>query len=138
MIMIKMISKMARQYDAYLHRVMIGERNRFLKKYLHRKSVFTSFSDLSPQELMVPSDDQMKFPKAKCFTVGDAVCFIKDEKLYDALKSLSEEERKLVLCFYYGKFKPRELARLCHIEVDQIYYQKNKILTSLREILEGG
>ena len=136
--MIKMISKLTRQYDAYLHRVMIGERNRFLKKYLHRKSVFTSFSDLSPQELIVPSDDQMKFPKANCFTVGDAICFVKDEKLYEALKSLSEEERKLVLCFYYGKFKPCELARLCHIEVDQIYYQKNKILTSLREILEGG
>lgn len=58
------------------------------------------------------------------------------ERLYDALKLLTEKERSLINALFFDDMTEREVARVLGISQPAVHKQKNKILKKLKVFLE--
>lgn len=71
------------------------------------------------------------------FHVLDMDIEVKDELLFQALERLSEQQRDVVLLFYYmNMLSDKEIAKKMHKVRSTICYHRNSSLQKLREIME--
>lgn len=70
------------------------------------------------------------------FHVLDMDIEVKDELLFQALERLSEQQRNVILLFYYRNMSDQEIANEMHKVRSTICYHRNSSLQKLREIME--
>ena len=70
------------------------------------------------------------------FHVLDMDIEIKNELLFQALERLSEQQRDVILLFYYMNMSDEEIAKQLHKVRSTICYHRNSSLQKLREIME--
>ncbi len=63
--------------------------------------------------------------------------YLELEKLEDALKGISEEERELIWELFYLEKTEQQVSEALHIARTTLRYRRDKVLAKLKEFLEG-
>jgi len=96
-----------------------------------------SFSELSPQEMerLCVMDD---YPSdSHNFNVLGYDIAVKDVLISEALASLSEQKRGIILLSYFLDMTDQEISDALNIVRRTVQYQRTSSLKELRKLLEG-
>ena len=96
-----------------------------------------TFSDLSPEEenqLFVCDEYFADDEAEQSFVVGGKE--ITAKLLAEALHSLSEEKREVVLLYYFFDMSEREIARFCNIPRTTVQTRRTSSIKLLKRYLE--
>lgn len=124
-------------FDAYCKRVLKNEARDILDEYARLREKEDTFSDLTPQELErisilddYPSDYEW-------FQAGEYSVKVQDEQLAEALRTLANRKRDIVLLAYFLEMRDGEIAEYLRMVRSTVQYQRTSSLRELKEYLEG-
>lgn len=123
-------------FDAYCKVILRNEaRDAYdqRKRKLKREQLF---GEMSPEELnkLITTDRYFQFERD---IVEDGLHFIVcDQGVYDALMTLPEAKRKIVLLSYFGEMNDREIGDALGTGRANVQYHRSRALAMMRKTLE--
>ncbi len=127
--------KIEKQFHNFCITVLKNEANDIHRAYARQKLREKSLEDLTLDELLelsVPCDMQ----KPTLFAVGGNLVLIQNEALADALKSLTDQKRELILLYFFLDKTDQEIADVNHMLRQTVTYQRKSTLKKLKQYLE--
>jgi DNA-directed RNA polymerase specialized sigma24 family protein len=107
--------------------------NNFFIPFLSKK---VSFSELSERELEQLSTTDKYFATEQTFNVlGDDV-IVNDETIAEALRSLPERKRDIILLSYFLELSDGEIGKKLNLIGSTVQYQRTSTLRELKKFLE--
>jgi RNA polymerase sigma factor (sigma-70 family) len=123
-------------FDAFCKKVLRNDvRNYYVEmKRLRDKEV--SFSELSAQELEQLSTTDKYFSTEQTFNVlGDDI-IVNDESIAEALRSLPERKRDIILLSYFLELSDGEIGTKLNLIRSTVQYQRTSTLRELKKMME--
>ena len=100
------------------------------------RSRFVSYEDLSNKALAEKQYiDMYRVYRQKIIEVGISV-YIENELLYQALRMLEHENRKIILLCYFGDMNDSEIGRNIGMPRSTVNFRRNKTLKTLKIYME--
>lgn len=125
-------------FDAFCKRVLKNEARDIEREYARRRRKEVLFSELPPPMLERISSIDEYPSEHEQFRVGDFSVVVRDERLANALRILTERKRDIVLLAYFFDMRDGEIAEQLRMVRGTVQYQRTKSLKQLKEYLEGG
>ncbi|OLR56234.1 hypothetical protein BHK98_09250 [Hornefia porci] len=126
-------------FCAFCKKTLINARTdlmREMAKNQRREKLFSEMSEAELNRLRVP--DEQAFPAAEVvFEVRGLPIGVVDEELADALAVLPDDDRAIVLLFYFAGWTDKRIASLLGRPRSTVQYRRFKSLRQLRVLLEG-
>lgn len=126
------------QFDSCVKNALKNELKYRLRQNRNYKKYFKSISELSSDEISYltykdtyPSDEFKEILVTRLF---EAV--IHDELLYEALLSIKENVREIILLKYWGELSDAEIGQAMQMNRRTVNHNKNKALLELRRFIE--
>lgn len=69
-------------------------------------------------------------------TADELSCVVLDETLYQALCSLPEKQRKVLLLDFWGAFSDKEIARRMEVTTRTVYNLRKRVFQTVRDYYE--
>jgi RNA polymerase sigma factor (sigma-70 family) len=124
------------QFDSFCRKVLREEARdyiRAIKKLAEREVSFSELSEEQMERLCV----QDKYPSEQHhFDVQGYHVVIEDNRLAEALSSLSDEQRDIVLLSYFLDMNDREISERLNIVRSTVQYRRTSSITKMRERME--
>ena len=126
------------KFDAFCKKVLKNEVRRHYNEVNKRKERETVFSDLSVQELgqLCSTDDY--FVTEQIFNVLGLDIIVSNERMAEALLTLAEYKRDIILLAYFLDMTDREIGEMLNMLRGKVHYQRKTTLRILKKILEKG
>ncbi|HFI0080781.1 TPA: RNA polymerase sigma factor [Streptococcus suis] len=129
-------STIEKQFDYICKRVLKNERIdyiRYLKK-ISKKEL--SFSEMEEHVINQFSYEDTYSIDLTFFNLYGIDIGVKDELLSDALNSLSNQKRKIMLLYYFMDFNDLEIARILNISRSTVNEHRRSGLVSIKKFME--
>lgn len=128
--------KVRHQFDRFCQKVLKGEVANYYRDMENRKKHEVSFSDLPEKELenFVVLDEYAI--ENHLFRVLDYDVEVRDALIAEALESLSDRKRDIILLSFFLEMKDAEIARALHLVQSTVCAHKRRSLELLRKVLE--
>lgn len=120
------------QFHQYCVETLENEACNIRKKRARKAAREKSLEELTVKELLEVSVSGA-ISNPTLFPVGEAVVAIEDENLAEALEHLSEQDRMMILKYFFMKMSDREIADFYHMIRRTVTHQRNKILKQLKQ-----
>ena len=124
------------QFDSFCKKVLREEARDYIRSINRLSEHEVPISELSEEQMSQlyvldehPSD--LASFDVQGFTVG-----IRDERLADALASLSEEKRSIILLSYFLDMTDQEIADKLNLVRRTVHYKRTSSLKEIRERME--
>jgi DNA-directed RNA polymerase specialized sigma subunit len=125
------------KFDSFCKKVIKNEARNIQKELAYRSEHEKSLESLSQHELeqlsYIPDYD---FDSA-VFSVLDFDIAVKDTLIIEALQSLSEQSRDIILSYYFLDMTDNEIAQLQNLSRIATQRRRKKALLKLKESMEG-
>jgi RNA polymerase sigma factor (sigma-70 family) len=126
------------QFDRLCQLVLEREAVNYFKHMDYRKKHEVSFSELSENEINHLSQmDEYDIEKHWFQVLGYDIS-VKDTLLAEALKSLTERKRDVILLSYFMDMNDAEIAREMNLVRSTVHAHRQRSLELLRAIMEGS
>ena len=124
-----------RKFCVYCIKVMDGEALYYFRELKKLQEREVCFSDFIPEErLQLCTYDES--PDLSCFRVMGMDIPIKDDGIGDALSSLPERKRMIILMTFFLDMTEKEIAEYLNLVQSTVHYHKAESLRLLKEIME--
>ena len=123
--------------DSFCKKVLRNEVRNFYKEMRKRKENEVLFSELSARELERLSVTDDYFTDERKFSVADCDVIVKNELLAEALRSLPDEKREIVLLAYFHGMKDREIGERLGMIRGTVQYKRTSTLKQLNKLMGG-
>ena len=124
------------QFDSFCRKVLREEARNYIKHIAWRSAHEISLSELSEEQMTqlyildeYPSEQSL-------FQVQGISVTVNDEKLADALASLSDEKRDIVMLAYFLDMTDQEIADKLNIVRRTVQYRRTSSLKEMKRRLE--
>ena len=124
-------------FDAYGKKVLKYAAKTIFKRLAQQAEREISLSDLPENGAGVLAVMDEYFEEERQFEALGFSVAIKSELLAEALKSLPEQQRDIIMRYYFLGMSDREIGETSNTPRNTISYQRNITLKKLKEILEG-
>lgn len=125
-------------FDSFCKKVLRNEVRNFYKEVRRQRENEVLFSELSAKELEQLGATDDYFVEEGTFSVADCDVIVKNELLAEALRSLPDEKRDIVLLYYFLKMSDKEIGERLDMIRATVQYKRTSTLKQLKEILGGG
>ncbi len=129
------------QFDSFCKKVLREEARDYIREINRRSERFVSFSELSEEQMsQLCLTDEYPSELTRFDVQGYSVS-IKDDRLAEALASLPEERRDIVLLAYFLDMTDQEIADKLNSVRSTVQYKRTSSLKEIRkrmEVLEDG
>jgi len=98
----------------------------------------TSFSELSEQEEAQLSTTDKYFATEQIFSVLGRDVIVTDALIAEALKSLPERKRDIILLSYFLELSDGEIGKKLNLIRTTVQYQRTSTLRQLKKFMEGN
>lgn len=125
------------QFDCFCKKVLREEARDFVRSIQRLSSHETYLEDLSDRQMskLQQVDD---YPSDYAsFQVQGRVIRIRNDLLSEAIESLAEEKREIVLLAYFEELSDREVAQRLMMTRSTVQYKRKKALEEIRKRMEG-
>ena len=124
------------QFDSFCRKVLREEGRDYIKRLAWQSEHEVSLSELS-EEQMTQLYVLDEYPSEQFhFQVQGLSVAVKDEKLADALASLPDEKRDIVLLAYFLDMNDREIADSLNLLRGTVQYRRTSSLKEMKKRME--
>lgn len=124
------------QFDRICKLALKGEAVDYYRHIAYRQEHEVLLSELSQKEQnRLFTMDEYK-AENKCFQVLGYDIEVKDALLAEAIQSLSEKKRKVVLLSYFMDMSDAEIARVMNLVRSTVHEHRRRSLELMKEIME--
>jgi RNA polymerase sigma factor (sigma-70 family) len=125
-----------RVFDAFCKTVLKNEIRDIYDEIKRLRDKEISFSELSEQELEQLSTTDKYFATEQTFNVLDRDVIVNDESIAEALRSLPERERDIILLSYFLELSDGEIGKKLNMIRSTVQYKRTSTLRELRKFFE--
>lgn len=124
------------QFDRICKLALKGEAADYYRHIAYRQKHEVLFSELSQKELDSIFGVDKYTVENKCFRVLGYDIEVKDTLLAEAIQSLSENKRKVVLLSYFMDMSDADIARMMNLVRSTVYEHLKRSLELMKEMME--
>ena len=125
------------QYDALAKKTLVGEAKSHRRTLAKRAAREVPFSDLSESELaQLFTTDEYKSDYFR-FQVSGYDVFVRNALLGEALETLSERKRNIVLLSYFLDMSDAEIGQLLNVVRSTVFRHRKAALAKIKQYMEG-
>ena len=125
------------QFDAYCKKVLRFAARDIYKRLARQSERELSLSDFPVNGASIAAVVDDYFEEERQFEALGFSVTIKSELLAEALQSLPERQREIIMRYYFFGMSDRAIGETSDTQRSTISYQRNMALKKLKEILEG-
>ena len=121
------------QFDCFCKKILHGEKVNYEREMEYRGKHEISFSQLTQEELgQLNSMDEYTVEEAM-FRVLDYDVVVKDDLISEALKTLSEKKRNVILLSFFMDMTDTEIAKQMNLVRSTIHHHRVSSLRTLKK-----
>lgn len=124
-------------FDSFCKKILKHEARDFYDELKRQRSREVSFSDLSAKQLEQLYSEDQYFSTEQIFNVLGLDVAVTDDVIAEALESLPERRRDIVLLSYFLELSDREIGDKLNMLRATVQYQRTRTLQRLKKIMEG-
>lgn len=125
-------------FDCFCKRLLKNEMRDYYDELKRRRKYEVSFSELTAKELEQLSACNIYFADGQhIFNVLGNDILVRDETVAEALNSLPENKRDIILLSYFLDMTDREIGEQLNLVRSTVQYRRTSILRELKKIMEG-
>lgn len=124
------------QFDRICKLALKGEAADYYRHIAYRQKHEVLFSELSQKELDSIFGVDKYTVENKCFRILGYDIEVKDTLLAEAIQSLSENKRKVVLLSYFMDMSDADIARMMNLVRSTVYEHRKRSLELMKEMME--
>ena len=124
------------QFDYFCKKILHGEKVNYEREMEYRGKHEISFSQLTQEELgRLNSMDEYTAEEAR-FRVLDYDVVVKDDLISEALKTLPEKKRNVILLSFFMDMTDTEIAKRMNLVRSTIHHHRVSSLRTLKKVME--
>ena len=133
--------RIRKQFDSFCKTVLKNEANNYKKEQKRLQKHEVCFSELNQKEL-----EQLEIAErwmqdnwmedVEIFHIFEYDIEVRDELLYEALNSLSETKRNVILLSFFMELKDTEIAKQLNLVPSTIFHHRTSSLRKLKKFIE--
>jgi len=124
-------------FDSFCKKVLKNEARNFYDELKQRKDREVTFSGLSEQDIEQLSTVDKYFSSVHFFSVSGHTVIVNDDLIAEALRSLPDSKRDIILLYYFLGISDRGIGRMLNLKRSTIQYQRTYALRELRKSIWG-
>ena len=124
-------------FDSYCKKVLKCEAYNGYREIGRRQKRETLFSELSEEELAQLAVYDRYLWEYTSFPVGGEVILIRDDRLAEALNALPQENRDILLMYWFLEMADREIAEYMNMARRTVNTRRQKAYRLLKELMGG-
>jgi len=124
-------------FDSFCKKILKHEARDFYDELKRQRSREVSFSDLSVNQLEQLYTEDKYFVTEQIFSVLGLDVIVTDDVIAEALQSLPEYKRDIILLSYFLELSDREVGDKLNMLRSTIQYQRKNTLRQLKNFMEG-
>ena len=125
-------SRIRKQFDSFCKTLLKNE----MIDYERERKYEISFSELTQKELRQLEIMDDYIVESEMFHVFDYDIEVKDELIGEALKSLPEKKRNVILLSFFLDMTDTEIAKYMNLVRSTIHHHRTSSLIALKKIME--
>jgi len=125
-----------RVFDCFCKKVLKNEVRNYYDEMKRLRDKEVSFSELSETELAQLSTTDKYFATEQTFNVLGHDVIVNDESIAEALRSLPERKRDIILLSYFLELSDGEIGKKLNLIRSTVQYQRTSTLRELKKIME--
>ena len=123
-------------FDAFCKKVLRNDVRNYYDEMKRLRDKEVSFSELSERELEQLSTTDKYFTTEQTFNVLGRDVIVTDENIAEALRSLPERKRDIILLSYFLELSDGEIGEKLNLIRSTVQYQRTSTLRELKKIME--
>ena len=123
-------------FDAFCKKVLRNDVRNYYDEMKRLRDKEVSFSELSERELEQLSTTDKYFATEQTFNVLGNDVIVNDENIAEALRSLPERKRDIILLSYFLELSDGEIGKKLNLIRSTVQYQRTSTLRELKKIME--
>jgi len=123
-------------FDSFCKKVLKNDARNYYDEMKRLRDKEVSFSELSEQELEQLSTTDKYFSTEQTFSVLGRDVIVSDESIAEALRSLPERKRDIILLSYFLELSDMEIGKKLNLIRSTVQYQRTSTLRELKKIME--
>lgn len=124
-------------FDSFCKKILKHEARDYYDELNRQRSRETTFSDLSAKEMDQLYTVDKYFVTEQIFNVLGLDVIVTDDVIIEALQSLSELKRDIILLSYFLELSDREIGDKLNLLRSTVQYQRTRTLQQLKTFMEG-
>ena len=124
-------------FDSFCKKILKHEARDYYDELKRQRSRETTFSDLSVKEMEQLYTEDKYFVTEQIFSVLGLDVIVTDIVIAEALESLPERKRDIILLSYFLELSDREIGDKLNMLRATVQYQRTKTLQQLKTFMEG-
>jgi len=125
-------------FDSFCKKILKHEARDYYDEIKRRGEREVTFSELSEQELAQLSTMDKYFATEQTFSVLGRDVIVTDEHIAEALQSLPERKRDIILLYYFLELSDGEIGKKLNLIRNTVQYQRTSTLRQLKKFMEGN
>jgi len=125
-----------RVFDCFCKKVLKNEVRNYYDEMKRLRDKEVSFSELSETELAQLSTTDKYFATEQTFNVLGHDVIVNDENIAEALRSLPERKRDIILLSYFLELSDGEIGKKLNLIRSTVQYQRTSTLRELKKMME--
>jgi len=125
-------------FDSFCKKILKHEARDYYDEMKRRGEREISFSELSEQEEAQLSTTDKYFATEQIFSVLGRDVIVTDALIAEALKSLPERKRDIILLSYFLELSDGEIGKKLNLIRTTVQYQRTSTLRQLKKFMEGN
>ena len=124
------------QFDYFCKKILHGEKVNYEREMEYRGKHEISFSQLTQEELGQLNSMDEYTAEEEMFRVLDYDVVVKDDLISEALKTLPEKKRNVILLSFFMDMTDTEIAKRMNLVRSTIHHHRVSSLRTLKKVME--
>ena len=124
------------QFDYFCKKILHGEKVNYKREMEYRRKHEISFSQLTQEELGQLNSMDEYTAEEEMFRVLDYDVVVKDDLISEALKTLPEKKRNVILLSFFMDMTDTEIAKRMNLVRSTIHHHRVSSLRTLKKVME--
>lgn len=124
------------QFDYFCKKILHGEKVNYEREMEYRRKHEISFSQLTQEELGQLNSMDEYTAEEEMFRVLDYDVVVKDDLICEALKTLPEKKRNVILLSFFLDMTDTEIAKRMNLVRSTIHHHRVSSLRTLKKVME--
>ena len=124
------------QFDYFCKKILHGEKVNYEREMEYRRKHEISFSQLTQEELGRLNSMDEYTAEETMFRVLDYDVVVKDDLISEALKTLPEKKRNVILLSFFMDMTDTEIAKRMNLVRSTIHHHRVSSLRTLKKVME--
>ena len=124
------------QFDYFCKKILHGEKVNYEREMEYRRKHEISFSQLTQEELGRLNCIDEYTAEEEMFHVLDYDVVVKDDLISEALKTLPEKKRNVILLSFFMDMTDTEIAKRMNLVRSTIHHHRVSSLRTLKKVME--